>query len=87
MVQGALQKEAQKVNKDERVKKHISLSFDFIRYLVKHPEIVNRIPDKAEVDFLEPDLPVNISDARQPAPSQGLLFRVEQVFEEVILDG
>ena len=75
------------MNKDERVKKHISLSFDFIRFLVQNPEIVDRIPDNAEVDFLETDLPVSISEAKLPAPSQGVLFRVEHVFEEVILDG
>ena len=75
------------MNKDERVRKHISLSFDFIRYLVKNPKMVNRIPDNAEVDFLETDLPVNISEVGLPAPSQGVLFKVEHVFEEVILDG
>ena len=42
---------------------------------------------KRLVDFLETDLPVNISEARLPAPSQGVLFRVEHVFEEVSLDG
>jgi hypothetical protein len=83
MVQGALQKETQEVNKNERVKKDISLCFDFIRYLIKNPEMLNRIPDNAEVDFLETDLPTTISEAEPPALRQGVLFKVEHVFEEV----
>ena len=65
----------------------ISLSFDFIRYLVKNRKMVDRIPDNAEVDFLETDLPVNISEAGLPAPSQGVVFKGEHIFEEVIFDG
>jgi hypothetical protein len=75
------------VNKDEVVKKHISLSFDFIRYLVKNPGMLDRLPDTADVEFLETDLPISISEEVLPARNQGVLFKVEHSFEEVAQDG
>jgi hypothetical protein len=75
------------VNKDEVVKKHISLSFDFIRYLVKNPRILDRLPDSADVEFLGTDLPMSISEAGLPTLSQGILFKVEHTFEEVTHEG
>lgn len=40
------------MTKDEIVKKNISLSFDFIRYLIKNPEIIDKVSDDSEIEFL-----------------------------------
>ena len=46
----------EKMTKDEIVKKNISLSFDFIRYLIKNPEIIDKVSDDSEIEFFASDL-------------------------------
>jgi hypothetical protein len=46
------------MRKDEIVKKNISLVFDFLRYLTDHPELIEKLPDRCELEFLEKDFPL-----------------------------
>ncbi len=46
------------MRKDEIVKKNISLSFDFLRYLTDHPELMKKLPDGCELEFLDKDFPL-----------------------------
>lgn len=46
------------MRKDEIVKKNVSLVFDFLRYLTEHPEMIEKIPDGCELEFLDKDFPV-----------------------------
>ncbi len=45
------------MRKEEFVKKNISLAFDFLRYLVDHPELVEELPSETELEFLDKDSP------------------------------
>jgi hypothetical protein len=58
-----------KYNRDTIVEKNITLSFEFERYVVEHPEMLDQIPDGAAVVFLPKDDPelyrVNLETARQ----------------------
>lgn len=45
------------MRKDEIVNKNISLVFDFLRYAVDNPDIVDKIPDGSELEFLDKDVP------------------------------
>jgi hypothetical protein len=45
------------MRKDEVVKKNIGLTFDFLRAAVADPHLLDKIPDGAEIEFLETDLP------------------------------
>jgi hypothetical protein len=58
-----------KYNRDTIVEKNITLSFEFERYVVEHPEMLNQIPDGAAVVFLPKDDPelyrVNLETARK----------------------
>ena len=45
------------MRKDEIVKKNISLVFDFLRYLTDHPELIEKLPEGCELEFLDKDFP------------------------------
>jgi len=46
------------MRKDEIVKKNISLVFDFLRYLMEHPELIEKLPEGCELEFLDRDFPL-----------------------------
>lgn len=41
------------MTRKEIVERHIGMTFDFLRHLVKNPELAGRIPDNAEIDFID----------------------------------
>jgi hypothetical protein len=71
------------MTKDEIVKKNISLSFDFIKYIIKNPEILDKVSDGAEIEFFEPDLPMRTSEKRI-SDSAKSVFRVEHTFRQML---
>jgi len=71
------------MTKDEIVKKNISLSFDFIRYIVKNPDMLDKVSDDCEIDFFEPDLPIRGIEKRI-SDSGKSVFRVEHTFREMV---
>jgi len=71
------------MTKDEIVKKNISLSFDFIRYIVKNPDMLDKVSDDCEIDFLEPDLPIRGIEKRI-SDSGKSVFRVEHTFRKMV---
>ena len=75
------------MTRNEIVKKHISLTFDFIRYLTKNPEVLARVPDDIEVEFLELDLPIYIPKESPVESNKSVLFKVEHTFREIANKG
>jgi len=73
-----------KYNRATIVEKNITLSFEFERYVVEHPEILEQIPDGAAVIFLPKDDPelyrINLETARK-AQAEGKAASI--VFLEV----
>ncbi|UJS20363.1 MAG: hypothetical protein L3J18_15940 [Candidatus Brocadia sp.] len=47
------------MTKKEYAERNIGMTFDFIRQIIDHPEIIDTIPDNAELDFMDKDMPVN----------------------------
>ena len=47
------------MRRDEIASKNISLTFDFLRYIIEHPELVEKLPNGRELEFLDRDFPVN----------------------------
>ena len=41
------------MNKRDTVRKNIELAFDFARYLIEHPEELDKIPNGSEIAFNE----------------------------------
>jgi hypothetical protein len=46
------------MTKKEYVNRNIGLTFDFIHQVVDRPEILDTIPNGAELDFIDKDLPI-----------------------------
>ena len=64
---------------DEIITKNISLVFDFLRYLTDHPELVEKLPDQCELEFLEKDFPLIETEANSQDTEKAFL-KVEHTF-------
>jgi hypothetical protein len=69
------------MRKDEIVKKNIGLTFDFIRAAIADPRLLDKIPDGAEIEFLETDLPQIEMGERVDMEKPQVLFKVERNFQ------
>jgi hypothetical protein len=65
----------------EIVQKNIALTFDFIRYIIQHPDLFEMLPDQADIEFIATDLPFYgdetafIEEEHKP-----MFFKVEHAF-------
>ena len=71
------------MKKDEIVKKNIGLTFDFLRAAVADPHLLDKIPDGAEIEFLETDLPRIETKERADMEKPSVLFKVERNFQMI----
>ena len=71
------------MRKNEVVKKNVGLAFDFIRAAVADPDLLNKIPDGAEIEFLETDLPRIETESRVDMEKPSVLFKVERNFQTI----
>jgi len=46
------------MRKEETVNRNITLTFDFLKQIIKNPEILNDIPDGSTIDFIQKDIPI-----------------------------
>ena len=67
------------MRKDEIITKNISLVFDFLRYLTDHPELVEKLLDQCELEFLEKDFPLIETEASAQDTKKAFL-KVEHTF-------
>ena len=67
------------MRKDEIVKKNISLVFDFLRYLIDHPELMGKLPDGCELEFLDKDFPLIESEISVEGAEKAFL-KVKHIF-------
>jgi len=67
------------MRKDEIVKKNISLAFDFLRYLTDHPELIKKLPDGCELEFLDKDFP-SIETEISTEGTEKAFLKVEHTF-------
>lgn len=69
------------MTKKEYVERNIGLTFDFLRHLIDHPEIIETIPGGAELDFIDKDMPVK--DKVDIKRNKVARYKVEHVFEPI----
>lgn len=69
------------MTKKEYINRNIGLTFDFIHQVVGHPEILDSIPNGAELDFIDKDLPVKVKVS--PKRRKIIRYKVEHMFEPV----
>lgn len=67
------------MGKDEIVKKNISLVFDFLIYLTEHPELIEKLPDGCELEFLDRDFPLIEPEINEQSKKMAFL-KVEHTF-------
>lgn len=69
----------------EIIQKDIGLTFDFLRYVIDNPQILDRIPDEAELIFLcnESPLKINASPKKSAMAENRILFNCHHTFEPV----
>jgi hypothetical protein len=71
------------MRKDEIVKKNIGLTFDFIRAAVADPHLLDKIPDGAEIEFIDNDLPRIETEERVDLDNPSVFFKVERNFQMI----
>ncbi len=69
------------MTKKEYVNRNIGMTFDFIRQAVDNPEILNIVPNGAELDFIDKDMPFK---AKEPLKGKKVArYKVEHIFEPI----
>ena len=69
------------MTKKEYVNRNIGMTFDFIRQAVDNPEILNIVPNGAELDFIDKDMPFK---AKEPLKRKKVArYKVEHIFEPI----
>jgi len=69
------------VTRKEYAERNIGMTFDFIKYLIEHPRVIDRIPDGAELDFIDKDMPFKVK--QQVKAKKVARYKVEHVFEPI----
>ena len=57
------------------------MTFDFVRHIIDHPEIIDTMPAGAELDFIDKDMPMQIKASTKRKKIAG--YKVQHVFEPV----
>jgi len=75
------------MKESEIIKRNTGLAFDFIRYLIDNPQVIDKIPDGAEVIFLSGEFPLRreISDLASEESTR-IFFNCRHIFERVGLE-
>ncbi len=70
------------MRKEEIVLKNISLAFDFLRYVTDCPDLLKKLPDGCELEFLDNDLPLPDSGENKEDIAKTFL-KVERTFNPI----
>jgi len=69
------------MTKKEYMQRNIGVTFDFVKHLVDHPELLDTIPDGAELDFIDKDIPIK---TKKPVSSKKVTrYKIQHTFEPV----
>jgi hypothetical protein len=72
------------MTKKETINRNIGLTFDFVKYLIDNPDILDKLPDNFKLEFIEKDF-INIENKSQkPIKNQKeKIVRIKNSFELV----
>ena len=74
------------MNEKHRTERDIALTFDFLRYVVDHPEIIDDIPDGAEIEFIGSDIvTTEPAEDRDPGKKRAIIA-TKRIFEPLPAD-
>lgn len=69
------------MTKKEYAERNIGMTFDFVRHLIEHPDILNTVTDGAELDFIDKDMPTK--EKERVKKKKVISYKVEHIFEPV----
>ena len=69
------------MTKKEYVERNIGVTFDFVKHIIDHPELMDTIPDGAELDFIDKDIPLKTKE--QLKKKRVTRYKVQHTFEPV----
>lgn len=69
------------MTKKEYVERNIGITFDFVRHLIDHPDMIESIPDSAELDFIDKDMSFKVK--RHVKGKRVVKYKVEHIFEPI----
>ena len=69
------------MTKKEYVERNIGVTFDFLKHLIDHPEMLNTISNGGELDFIDKDIPLQTST--QPKKKKISRYRIQHTFEPI----
>jgi len=69
----------------EIIQRDIALTFEFLKYVIDNPQLLDKIPDHAELFFLCNEFPLNIktNSITSPVSENRILFNCHRTFEPV----
>lgn len=69
------------MTKKEYAERNIGMTFDFIRQIIDHPEIIDTIANGAELDFIDKDIPIKVKTHGKR--KKVVRYKVGRIFEPV----
>lgn len=69
------------MTKKEYIEKNIGITFDFIKYLIDHPDVIETIIDGSELGFIDKDMPFRVKE--EIKEEKFVRYKVEHIFEPV----
>ena len=68
------------MKKEEIINRNISLTFDFLRQIIKNPKIIDDISDGSTIDFIQKDVPIIENQNKKKADEY---FKIKYQFEKI----
>ncbi len=65
----------------QNVERDISLTFDFLRYAIDHPEMIDDIPEGSEIEFVGPDVVITQSETEPDTKKKKPIITTKRIFE------
>ena len=67
------------MKKDEIINRNISLTFDFLRYITEHPDLIEQMPDGCELEFIDKGFP-SPEEGKSREEKKRVVLKVGYVF-------
>jgi len=68
------------MTKKEYAERNIGVTFDFVRYIIDHPELIETIPNGAELDFIDKNVPIKMKEQKR---RRIVRYKVQRTFEPI----
>ncbi|MBM4167407.1 MAG: hypothetical protein FJ218_10890 [Ignavibacteria bacterium] len=71
------------MTKNETIERNITLTFDFLRQVIKEPSIIDDIPNGSTIEFVQKDLPIHETRTPRRKELTKQYLKVNHQFEAI----